>query len=281
MRKLILGSAQFGIGYGIYIKCLPISRVKLKEILSSAYSSGIDSLDSALNYQGVASKLASQPLISKFRIGTKISYTSENELLILSQLRENQNQLDIEIYESILIHNWSHLSASEKVKGINFLYKIKDLGFTKKIGLSVYETQELSGLTRKIDIVQAPLNYFNLNFLNNSQVFDLKLSGTEFHARSIFHQGTLLHHSNLPRQFDKEILRFKEFSKTYRYSFLQSALSIYDSQVIFSKLVIGINSIQELSEIIACPISKSRIDLSLISNKFSPDVTDPRKWGRN
>ena len=281
MRKLILGSAQFGMGYGIYIKCLPISRVKLREILISANSSGIDLLDSALNYQGVASNLASQPLISKFRIGTKISYTSENELLILGQLKENQNQLDIEIYESILIHNWSNLSTSEQVKGIDFLYKIRDLGFTKKIGLSVYETQELSGLTRKIDIVQAPLNYFNLNFLHNSQVSDLKVSGTEFHARSIFHQGTLLHHSNLPRQFDEKILRFKEFSKMHGYSYLQSALSIFDSQVIFSKLVIGVNSKQELSEIIACPISKSRIDLSLISNKFSSDITDPRRWGKN
>ena len=281
MRKLILGSAQFGIGYGIYIKCLPISRVKLREILTLANSSDIDLLDSAINYQGVASNLASQPLISKFRIGTKISYTSENELLILGQLKENQNQLDIEIYESILIHNWSNLSTSEQVKGIDFLYKIRDLGFTKKIGLSVYETQELSGLTRKIDIVQAPLNYFNLNFLHNSQVSDLKVSGTEFHARSIFHQGTLLHHSNLPRQFDAKILRFKEFSKVHGYSYLQSALSIFDSQVIFSKLVIGVNSKQELSEIIACPISKSRIDLSLISNKFSSDITDPRRWGKN
>ena len=281
MRKLILGSAQFGIGYGIYIKCLPISRVKLREILTLANSSDIDLLDSAINYQGVASNLASQPLISKFRIGTKISYTSENELLILGQLKENQNQLDIEIYESILIHNWSDLSTSEQVKGIDFLYKIRDLGFTKKIGLSVYETQELSGLTRKIDIIQAPLNYFNLNFLHNSQVSDLKVSGTEFHARSIFHQGTLLHHSNLPRQFDAKILRFKEFSKVHGYSYLQSALSIFDSQVIFSKLVIGVNSKQELSEIIACPISKSRIDLSLISNKFSSDITDPRRWGKN
>jgi hypothetical protein len=269
------------MGYGIYIKCLPISKTKLREILSSAYSSGIDSLDSALNYQGVTSNLASQSLISKFRIGTKISYNSENELLILGELRENQNQLNIEIYESVLIHNWSILSRSEKVKGIDFLYKIRDLGFTKKIGLSVYETQELSALTRKIDIVQAPLNYFNLNFLNNSQVFDLKDSGTEFHARSIFHQGTLLHHSNLPQQFDKKILRFKEFSKMHGYSYLQSALSIFDSQVIFSKLVIGINSKQELSEIIACPISESRIDLSLISNKFSSDITDPRKWEKN
>jgi aryl-alcohol dehydrogenase-like predicted oxidoreductase len=281
LRNLILGSAQFGMGYGIYIKCLPISKTKLREILSSAYSSGIDSLDSALNYQGVTSNLASQSLISKFRIGTKISYNSENELLILGELRENQNQLNIEIYESVLIHNWSILSRSEKVKGIDFLYKIRDLGFTKKIGLSVYETQELSALTRKIDIVQAPLNYFNLNFLNNSQVFDLKDSGTEFHARSIFHQGTLLHHSNLPQQFDKKILRFKEFSKMHGYSYLQSALSIFDSQVIFSKLVIGINSKQELSEIIACPISESRIDLSLISNKFSSDITDPRKWEKN
>jgi aryl-alcohol dehydrogenase-like predicted oxidoreductase len=269
------------MGYGIYIKCLPISKTKLREILSSAYSSGIDSLDSALNYQGVTSNLASQSLISKFRIGTKISYNSENELLILGELRENQNQLNIEIYESVLIHNWSILSRSEKVKGIDFLYKIRDLGFTKKIGLSVYETRELSALTRKIDIVQAPLNYFNLNFLNNSQVFDLKDSGTEFHARSIFHQGTLLHHSNLPQQFDKKILRFKEFSKMHGYSYLQSALSIFDSQVIFSKLVIGINSKQELSEIIACPISESRIDLSLISNKFSSDITDPRKWEKN
>jgi len=281
LRDLILGSAQFGKGYGTYIKSPEISKSNLAGILNLANSYGIDLIDTSLNYSGVTKKLASQNLSKKFKIGTKIEFKSNNQLLILKKLKNNLTRFNLGFYESILIHNWATLSEQERINGINFLYKLRDLGFSKKIGLSVYDTKELSRLSKKIDIIQAPLNYFNLLFLNDKKVFAMKEHGTEFHARSIFHQGTLINHSNLPHHFKKEILKFKMFSKQFKLSYLQGALSIFDSQEIFSKLVVGINTREELFEIINCPVSNSKVNLSSIEASTSTKFKDPRTWRKN
>ncbi len=278
MRNLILGTAQFGMGYGTYITYPPISKSNLKKILNLAISSNINLMDTALNYQGVIKNLTNQNLVKRFNICLKIQYNSIEESYLFKQLNTILNGLGHDSYGAILIHNWANLSKIDRTKGLNFLGKARDLGIVTKIGISVYETNELIELSKKIDIIQAPLNYFNLNFLRDKKVRILKERGTEFHARSIFNQGTLIRHTNLPPIFYHELLKFKEFSERYKLSYLQSALSIFDEQDIFSKLVIGVNSVQELSEIINCPIINNKIDLLSIVSDVSSEVMDPRRW---
>jgi aryl-alcohol dehydrogenase-like predicted oxidoreductase len=273
-----LGSAQFGTGYGIYVKNPPVNNLELAQILNLAQKNGIFSIDCALNYLGVTENLAEQSQITNFKISSKIEYIESQELRILHSLQNSLSILNIKSYENILIHNWSELSFSGKNKSINFLRTIQDSGICLKIGISVYKTEELEEFNEKIEVVQAPLNFFDLRFLDSVRVLKIRDFGTEFIARSVFLQGILLHHTKAPKQFQNEMLKFKMYAKVNNFSLIQAALSIYDSQDVFSKLIIGINSIKELFEIISCPISLSRVNSANFLPVFSEDLIDPRRW---
>ena len=278
MRHLILGSAQFGTGYGIHVQNPPVNNLELTQILNLAKKNGIFSIDCAQSYLKVTENLAEQSQIVNFKISSKIEYIESQELSILRSLQNSLSRLKINSYESILIHNWSELSFSERNRSINFLRSIQDSGITLKIGISVYKTEELEEFNEKIEVIQAPLNFFDLRFLDNIRVLQIRDFGTEFIARSIFLQGILLHHNKAPKQFQNEISKFKMYAEENNFSFVQAALSIYDSQDVFSKLIVGVNSIRELFEIISCPISSPRINSTNYLPILSEDLIDPRRW---
>jgi aryl-alcohol dehydrogenase-like predicted oxidoreductase len=72
------------------------------------------------------------------------------------------------------------------------LKKIKEDGRAQKIGVSVYEPRELEKICELFtpDIVQVPLSAFDQRFKDHLITQTLAKSGTEFHARSIFLQGS-------------------------------------------------------------------------------------------
>ena len=73
----------------------------------------------------------------------------------------------------MLIHNWHKLNDENRQHAINFLNKLKNDGICLKIGISVYEVNEIESYCKSIDIIQAPLNFFNMSFLLDSLVLEL------------------------------------------------------------------------------------------------------------
>jgi hypothetical protein len=184
-------------------------------------------------------------------------------------------------FESILVHNWAQLKNEERKQSLRFLGELKRQGLTKHIGISVYEANEIEDLDFELDIVQAPLSYFNMDFLRNEVAVTLKSLGVRFVARSIFHQGTLLNPGSLPDMFASERGEFQTFCIENNYSYLQGALSIFDSQSIFTKLVIGVANPKQLTEIVDCDERPNRSAISKIPIKFSRQLADPRRWTSN
>jgi hypothetical protein len=130
------------------------------------------------------------------------------------------------------------------------LQNLKEIGLTNRIGISVYELADLEDVPKAVQIIQAPLNFFNTKFLTSVQVKKLKTEGVEFHARSIFHQGTLLNTSSVDSDFRADIVKFEIFCNTFNFSNMEAALSVYDSQDIFTKLLVGVVKAEQLLEIV-------------------------------
>jgi aryl-alcohol dehydrogenase-like predicted oxidoreductase len=281
VRNLILGSAQFGNGYGSYVNSPKLNTDEIYQILYQAKLMGIKYIDTALSYSGVIQKISGFSHLEYFDIGTKIEYNCKTERQLTKDLYKSLSELSRFNFTYILVHNWATLSIADKYLAIKYLGKLREIGITLKIGISVYDTSELKAISTPIDIVQAPLNYFNINFLFSPSVKKMKDHGTEFHARSIFHQGLLLQPSLWPLKFSTYLTKFEKYCSELQHSNLQAALSVYDSQTDFSRLVIGVSSESNLLEIADCPIYNRKLDLSGIKAEFPPEFIDPRLWDEN
>ena len=279
MRNYILGGAQLGQGYGHFVKSTKLPQENLSGLLSFALLGGIKEIDGAQNYANMFENIAKVDIAHKFLIATKIEYKFAQENNILDDLKTTLSVLRSRSFSYLLIHNWHKLDGENREHAFNFLVKLKNEGICLKIGISVYDVSEIDSFFKSIDIIQAPLNFFNMSFLLDSLVLELQKRGIEFHARGIFHQGTLLNTSTASETFPKDFSKFKRYCEENGFSKIQAALSIFDGQKIFSRLVIGVNSKEQLSAILDSPITVGTISLDLLNSSHNPSLVDPRRWG--
>lgn len=203
MRNYILGGAQLGQGYGHFVRGTTLSLENLSRLMSFALLEGINEIDGAQNYSSMFENIARVDVSDEFLIATKIEYKLAEEANILRDLKLTLSVLRSSSFSFLLIHNWHKLNDENKEHAINFLNKLKIDGICSKIGISVYEVSEIESYCKSLDIIQAPLNFFNMSFLLDSLVLELHKGGLEFHARGIFHQGTLLNSSKASDMFPK------------------------------------------------------------------------------
>ena len=105
--KLALGTAQFGIHYGINNKNGIPDEKQLLNILNKAYKESIDTIDTSISY-GNAEKRIAKFSLKKFKIISKtIELKSKNDLL--NSIKESINNLCIHQLDGYLIHNVENL----------------------------------------------------------------------------------------------------------------------------------------------------------------------------
>ena len=97
-----------------------------------------------------------------------------------------------------MIHNPKDILSNNKKAILKTLNLLKKQNKIKKIGVSVYEVEELKKILKvfKPDIIQIPINILNQNFLKKNFLKKIKKKGIEIHGRSIFLQGALLKYRN-------------------------------------------------------------------------------------
>jgi aryl-alcohol dehydrogenase-like predicted oxidoreductase len=276
VRNYVLGGAQFGNGYGKQINIPELSNFELNLLLEFAINNGIQQIDLAQNYVSAVSKLSKTEYAGEFRYTTKIEYDTDAKHKILNNLRLELKMLGTVAFHSVMIHNWATLSVLDRMAAAQFLTSLKNDGICLNTGVSVYDIWELEFEDWIPDTIQAPLNFYNRDFLANDIARNLKGLGTKFVARSIFHQGLLLN-----PQFKEKFPALEEFIKFCKvndFSYVHGALSVYDSQDLFEAIVIGVASTSQLKEILTTNTSTSNHIIFPKLQPYSPDFTDPRKW---
>jgi aryl-alcohol dehydrogenase-like predicted oxidoreductase len=275
-RNLHLGGAQFGKGYGKHINTPELSTFDLNSLLEYALDNGVLQIDLAQNYEFAVSNLSRTDYASEFIYTTKIQYEIDAEREILLKLRCDLELLGIVSYQALLIHNWAALSTDARVAAVKFIDSLKRASISHEVGISVYDTWELDFVDWIPDTVQAPLNFYNREFLANDIARSLKASGTKFVARSIFHQGLLLN-PQFKVKFP-ELEDFITFCKINNFSHIDGALSVYDTQEMFQAIVVGVVSTSQLEEIITTEFSTRREVQFPDSRAYDSVFRDPRKW---
>jgi hypothetical protein len=258
VSKIALGTVQFGVDYGVANKLGKVSLSEAKKIISFAKKYEVNTIDTA-NAYGDSETVLGGIGVEDFNIVTKLSFPLNVDKFddwLKSQIEETCVRLRVDTLYSVLIHNPSVLLGKDGLAISKALKKIKDDGKVRKIGVSVYDPEELVLIAPvlNVDIVQAPLNVIDRRIISTGWLKRLKDSGVEIHTRSAFLQGLLLmNRQDIPEKFErwsKIWNKWHHFLRDQKVTPLSACLSYPLSLKEVDRVVVGVDSAKQLSDIV-------------------------------
>ena len=290
MSKLALGTAQFGLTYGVANQKGKIEFSDVNKILKLAKNSNIDLFDTAISY-GDSEKVIGDLGIIDFKLVSKLpplpKDCSDVNSWVDKQVQSSLTRLGISSLYGLLVHRSENLLGNSGKKLINALNSIKLNGLVKKIGISIYDPSECEQVMKftRIDIVQAPLNIVDRRLVVSGLLTKLHSEEIEIHTRSAFLQGLLLIPSNkIPKSFNKWFKVWEKWSLELKKNNLSAAevcllypLSLPE----IDRVIVGVDNVNQLNEIIKISKSQqSKIDWSfMISNDQM--LINPTNWHKS
>ncbi len=250
--RLILGTVQFGLKYGINNSLGKPEKESVFDILSYAFKNGIKYLDTAELY-GNAHELIGEfhklHPTKKFNIITKFPHDFEDSLD--NKINSYLNQLNIDQLEAILFHSFDSYKnyKSHLAKLVNLKSKS-----VKYIGVSVYTNEQMSEVIDdiNIDIIQIPFNLFdNLNH-RGELMKKAKSKNKIIHTRSAFLQGLFFMKKDNPNsiriKLENELNIVENISLKSSISIGSIALNYCLVQTNIDGVLIGVDSLEQLKE---------------------------------
>ena len=282
--KLVIGSAQLGMNYGLFNN-KKISRKEFKNIEKLILKSKINFIDTATSYGDSEniignSKLKNLHIITKIRLPNKKNIYFKN--WASKEIAKSLHRLKIKKIYGVLIHDCKYLLGKFGKKYLFSLQELKKKKIIKKIGISVYDVAEIEKIWKfwKPDLVQVPFNPLDNRILDSGWVNILKRFKVKIFARSIFLQGLLINEDNsfkINKEYKNLLSKFKNWCYKNNISLLQGCLHFTKQFKKIDYLVVGFNNYNQLKEIIDV-FKKKQI---IIPKKFSTkkiNLIDPRKW---
>lgn len=280
-NKLILGTVQFGLSYGINNSQGKPEKENVFQILSYAYESGIRYLDTAELYgnaHDIIGEFHKLNPAKKFEIITKFPHDFNGGFE--NKINAYIDKLGISKLDTILFHSFESYIKNRAVLngGINNL---------TKIGVSVYTNEQIQEVIndRNIDIIQLPFNLLDNTNLKGHLLKKAKEKNKIIHTRSPFLQGLFFMKKDSPNQIrvklEKELDLISNISIKYSISIGSLALNYCLSQPDIDGVIIGVDSLAQLKENIL--YTKSNISDEYINdiNKIMVDdieLLNPSLW---
>lgn len=259
INKLCLGTVQFGLKYGIKNKTgeIPTSD-KVFSLLELAINLGIEYFDTASVY-GSAEDILGQFLVESQQ---NVKIISKLKPMLLSREEADSDKVEVEVKKSLnrlhqtaidgyLLHDAKNLYQNNIMLG---LYKSKEKGLIKNIGVSIYDPEDALYAVQlpDIDYIQIPYNVLDqrLDFTN---FFELaNKNRVVVFARSAFLQGLLtMEVDEIPENLSdvKPYLeRFHTIIAEFGYTKTEAALLFSYFHPGVDKVVFGVDSVEQLKK---------------------------------
>lgn len=248
-NKLILGTVQFGLEYGINNTVGKPSRQEVFDILSLASNSGVTTLDTADQYGN------SLTLIGEFRreydrefsVNTKFKVGESN---VQQQLDSTLLMLGINAVDVYFYHNFGDFIKYADVK--LELVKLKEASMLKCIGVSVYTNHEIEIALRsnEVDVIQIPFNLLDNVSQRGYWLEKARENGKIIQARSVFLQGLFFKDIQL---FPTYLFPLRKYVKQLQLIAQESGLTMENiclsyvlSQPYIDQVIIGVDSKDQL-----------------------------------
>src|SRR3989344_3845753 len=299
--KLVLGTVQFGMKYGLNNLHGQPTREEAFSILDAALATGIDTFDTAYAYGTAEDVLGAwirdRSLAGKVRVISKMKPHALNDYpdgtkasdIVQTELEKSLKRLGVPSLDGYLFHSPHYIYLGHMVAGMQ---KVKEADLVKHIGVSIYdEAEALQAAELGVDYVQVPYNVFDQR-LNATDFFDIaKKNNVTVFARSPFLQGLLLMQPNeLPAHLSylrPHLERFIAIAKKYNLSQTEAALRFTLAACRANHIVFGIDTLAQLTEdtrIAAMPASTASSDWIAEAQESFKDLNhgaiNPSLWGK-
>ncbi len=249
--NITLGTAQFGLDYGISNATGKVSAGDIEMILIEAYSAGITTLDTAIDY-GDSQKNIGIFLSKHQNLFKCISKSSKSSVTAFKEdFFNGLSELHQEKYEGYLIHHYQDYYNNTELW--NFLQDQKKHSTVKKIGFSLYFLWELEDILARglaVDIIQVPYNVFDRRFQKYFKL--LQKNNIEVHCRSVFLQGLFFSNMSTLDPFfssvKSKISQLQNLAKTSAIPLEALCLLFSLSTEGINSVLIGITSLEELQQ---------------------------------
>jgi aryl-alcohol dehydrogenase-like predicted oxidoreductase len=252
--KWVLGSANFGLTYGI-ANGKKLSRGEVFDILKSAQLSGVWGIDTAKAYGDAENIIGDyfREQGKKFKVITKLpakDYGSPKE--VEREIGDSLHVLNIESIDVLLLHSYNTYRRSGKVI-LPVLQQLSRERVIGRCGLSVYHPEEAVEAARDFKgafAIEFPVNLFDRRFLKGSFLQELKSEGVFLLARSVFLQGLFFMQEEALgvdlSKVKKKVRKIRELSENaqLRPEWLPLAFVATDPWI--DGVVIGVDSVDHL-----------------------------------
>lgn len=291
--KIGLGTAQFGLDYGISNLLGKTPSAEVKRILDTAAENGVHVIDTACLY-GESEKILGQCLGEHhpFHIITKTlsynkSFITEGDAEQFKKVfHESLVRLKQSSLYGLLVHNADDLLAQNGAALWEAMNDIKNRGLVTKIGASVYSARQIDAILEKFpfDLIQLPINVLDQRLIGSGHLERLKKCGIEVHARSAFLQGLLLMDpSDLPDNFCSVRLHLQQYHRFIglrNVSPIKAALDFILNREEVDTVIIGVANSVQLEEILCACVDAPK----LTSDDYrtfawsDEEILDPSRW---
>lgn len=289
MKRLALGTVQFGLAYGVANSQGQTPLAEVERILSAARMAGLDTLDTAIAY-GESEQILGHVGVGQWRVITKLptmpalpDHGAPVEERLDGMIAGSLARLRLHRLEGLLLHRPLDLLGPSGPHLFECLQTQKQRGLIGKIGVSVYEPDELTALSDRfpLDIVQIPYNPLDRRLVASGVLQQLKQLATEIHIRSVFLQGLLLMPlAARPTYFKRwQTLwdRWDAWLADNHLSPLSACLRFALSEPAIDRVIVGVDSLEQFQQIL---VAASGPLPPMPSDLFSddPDLINPSRW---
>jgi len=290
--KLGLGTAQFGLQYGIsniyekpapaeIVRILDVARAEAVNIIDTAHAYGDSEIALGRSLQSdhpfhIVTKTI--PLCTQRVSAAETARVLDGFRLSLERLRQSS------VY-GVLVHHADDILVEDGARLMDALLELKMRRLVQKVGVSVYGLPQLDAILERypIDIVQVPLNVLDQRLLVSGALARLKRRGIEVHARSVFLQGLLLMEPDGLKDYLRSardaLQRFRAFAQAQGLTPMQAALRFVAGRNEVDCAVIGVARHQELEQVAAA--FRTATDVGEDYSRFALDdesILNPVQW---
>lgn len=287
ISKLILGTVQFGLDYGINNKVGKVPSDEVRAIFDYAKNNGIRILDTAEAYGNATELIGSYHKATKhqFSVITKFNSKFNSFENLEDEVIRNLRQLNISNFLGYLYHSYDDFKNYKNI--ISQLENLKTKGYIKHIGISIYTNEQFEEVLddRTIEIIQLPYNLLDNFNRRGDLIRRAKEKGKIIHTRSVFLQGLFFKNLNtLPKKLLplKELLKqINHLASEYNIDIASLALNYVLANPDIDGVLVGVDCLQQLKKNISSaqsPLPKKLIDtIDNIKVKDS-SLLNPSNW---
>lgn len=251
--KLILGTVQMGIDYGINNVSGKVPFDESIEILKQARSAGIQMVDTAEAYGDAHQVIGAyhggvKKEDHKFKVITKIPHNFSGS--IEARLKAYLLELCVSSIWGLMFHSFdTYIKSPELIAHLTIL---KEQEYVRHIGVSVYTNEQFSKaiLDEKIDIIQLPFNLLDNYSVRGALIREAKQKGKILHTRSAFLQGLFFmdkeNDNRIVNELNQELNMLDHIASDAGESIGSLALGYCLAQPEIDSVLIGVDSLSQL-----------------------------------